>query len=189
MPDVTIHVFEAVPDTYSWMLDELESTDGMVLNQVALGDGSTDHLEMWTPRHHTEATAVREAGGDGPSVRVPATSGDRYVAEHGIDHIDLLKIDVEGFEWEVLRGFAETLAAGRVDVVQFEHTTWQAVPARRWLGDYVELLGDAGFVVGKLMPNHLDVHPYTYGDEQFPGANYVAVRRGSDAHRLLVEHA
>lgn len=186
MPDVAIHVFEAMPDTYARMADELARHDGLVLNHLALGDGSSDHLDMWMPRDHTEATAVREAGGDGPAVSVPATSGDRYVAEHGIDHIDLLKIDVEGFEWEVLAGFVRTIAEGRVDVVQFEHTTWQAVPARRWLGDYVALFEQAGFVVGKLMPNHLDVHAYTYGDEQFPGANYVAVRRDSAAHELLV---
>ena len=42
-----------------------------------------------------------------------------YVAEARVEKIGFLKIDTEGFELEVLRGFAEELA--RVGIVQFEY--------------------------------------------------------------------
>ena len=35
-------------------------------------------------------------------------SGDSYVSQKCIDHIDFLKIDVEGMEDKVLRGFGST---------------------------------------------------------------------------------
>jgi len=39
--------------------------------------------------------------------------GDDYLAEHGIDRVSLVKLDVEGLEVEVLRGLRRTIAASR----------------------------------------------------------------------------
>ena len=39
---------------------------------------------------------------------------DAFVARQGIDEIDLLKVDAEGFDLKVIAGAASTLAAGRV---------------------------------------------------------------------------
>ncbi|NHK97927.1 FkbM family methyltransferase [Rubrivivax benzoatilyticus] len=48
---------------------------------------------------------------------VPVRTIDSIVAEAGIDRLDLLKIDVEGYESEVLRGARETLRTFRPTVV------------------------------------------------------------------------
>lgn len=44
------------------------------------------------------------------SVRVKVVKGDEFVREHGIDHVDAIKIDVEGWELQVLAGFEETIS-------------------------------------------------------------------------------
>jgi FkbM family methyltransferase len=49
---------------------------------------------------------VLACGEDG---KVPLISLDEYSAAHGIERVDVLKIDVEGFEGEVLRGAARIL--------------------------------------------------------------------------------
>lgn len=48
---------------------------------------------------------------------ITLTDLDSYAEEHGIEHIDLLKIDVEGHEVEVLKGAQRLLAKGRVFMI------------------------------------------------------------------------
>jgi hypothetical protein len=55
-------------------------------------------------------------------MRVPVTTLDRFAATRGIDRVSLLKIDVEGFEPEVLRGAKGLLRAGAIDLVLFEYS-------------------------------------------------------------------
>ena len=39
---------------------------------------------------------------------------------HGLEYVDVLKIDVEGFEFEVLQGASDALKAKKVGVIQYE---------------------------------------------------------------------
>ena len=48
------------------------------------------------------------------------TTVDQFVAENRIGHIDILKIDVEGFEYEVIKGAIGFLTKKKIDIIQFE---------------------------------------------------------------------
>jgi FkbM family methyltransferase len=54
------------------------------------------------------------------TIQVKARRLDSVVAAAGIDRLDLIKIDVEGFEWPVLQGAEETIANFRPHIV-FEY--------------------------------------------------------------------
>jgi FkbM family methyltransferase len=85
----------------------------IVVHPVALGDedatgtlgsgfpgNSGSRSLSWTlPGQPTEPVTVRHAGG--------------YFAEHGLPRIDLMKLDVEGYESRVLAGLAERLKSDR----------------------------------------------------------------------------
>ena len=51
---------------------------------------------------------------------VNVTTIDEFCATHEVSRIDLLKIDVEGFEHEVLKGGIKTLTQGKVRIIQIE---------------------------------------------------------------------
>jgi FkbM family methyltransferase len=104
------------------------------------------------------------------------TTGDRLVAEHALERIDVLKIDVEGADLAVLRGFRDSLEAGRIRVVQFEYG-YASVLARTFLLDFFELLEPYGYVIGEVHGGGVEPLSYRLERENFFGPNFVAVHR------------
>jgi FkbM family methyltransferase len=56
------------------------------------------------------------------TMRVPVTTLDRFAETRGINRVSLLKIDVEGFEPEALRGARGLLSARAIDLILFEYS-------------------------------------------------------------------
>lgn len=46
------------------------------------------------------------------------TTGEKYALANDLNHVDFLKIDVEGMDYRVLQGFGRSLK--NIDVIQFE---------------------------------------------------------------------
>jgi FkbM family methyltransferase len=57
------------------------------------------------------------------AITVQITTLDQFMEEKFIGHVDILKIDVEGFELEVLRGARNALANSRIRIIQLERHT------------------------------------------------------------------
>lgn len=103
-------------------------------------------------------------------------TGDRFVKDNGLEHIDLLKIDAEGSDFRVLEGFEKTLTLGAISVLQFEYG-YASILSRKLLIDFYEYLEPKGYVVGKLHSKSVDFCPYRFVDENFFGPNFIAVHR------------
>lgn len=68
--------------------------------------------------------------------KVPVTSLDAFVAEKGLDRVDFVKVDVEGFELDVLRGGVEMIAKHRPKIaIAAYHRPEHASEIRRLLGE------------------------------------------------------
>jgi FkbM family methyltransferase len=104
------------------------------------------------------------------------TTGDKFLVEAGLAAVDLLKIDTEGSELDVLRGFSAALERGAIRAVQFEYG-YAAIVSHGLLIDFYELLEPAGYLIGRLRPRGIDFVPYRFTAESFWGPNYIAVRR------------
>jgi len=67
---------------------------------------------------------------------LPVVNGDRYIASLGLERIDLIKIDVEGYEKNVLTGLRETLERFRPAVAtEFSDATRRSFSGRREFED------------------------------------------------------
>lgn len=89
---------------------EQNSFDNIVLNKVGLGDeeGSFS-LYSVEPGNRGMNRILPSEDGVSESSYIQVTTMDRYVEEHKIDSINLIKIDVEGYEFKVLKGGISTL--------------------------------------------------------------------------------
>lgn len=185
LPNATVHAFEPIPETFGHLAQALGDSPRVRINRLALSDRTRNDLKMWIEASDgTMSSATSRISETSAEVVVPSMTGDEYIRASEIRQVDLLKIDVEGHELQVLTGFSQALADGRVDLVQFEFTLWSAI-ARRWLADYYEYFSQWDFRIGKLWPRSVRWKDYSAEDEQFFRCNYVAVRRGSSAARLL----
>ena len=111
--------------------------DRIVASECALSDTSQDRVPLFVTEAHTGfATLVGDSAiapeylGAPTTVGIRTTTFDDWRAAASVDRVDLMKIDVEGFESQVLAGMRESLAAGRVAALVVE-TSWDSPAHRR----------------------------------------------------------
>jgi FkbM family methyltransferase len=112
--DGRLITFEPVPDNLAYMDRNLEAnglTGKVTVEPLALGEEVgevTIYLaEGLTGAHSVSARTVKTSRG---SIVVPMVTLDHYLADQGVGQVDVIKIDVEGFDVAALRGMAKTLA-------------------------------------------------------------------------------
>lgn len=110
---------EAHPITYRYLTDNLARNefDNVEAVNCAAGDLPGQLRIAMTERNAGE-THIATGIEDG--VVVPVERLDDLLPKHGIDQVDYLKIDVEGFELPVLRGACEVISSSSAIVVQTE---------------------------------------------------------------------
>ena len=91
---------------------------------------------------------------------VPATTADLYCERNGVAEIDLLKVDVEGAEFQALVGARRLLGEGRVRCVTFEfgQTTFDMGNSPERIGAYLRSVG-------------YELRNVVAGDPIFPGGS------------------
>lgn len=126
-----VWAFEPVPDTY-WRLREtlaLNRCENVTPLQVAICEkDGTARMNLFE-RQFSEWNSLGKPSMRSPngnlvsprqSVEVPAQTLDRFCVAQGIERINFLKVDVEGFELFVFRGAERLLKERRVDYICFE---------------------------------------------------------------------
>jgi FkbM family methyltransferase len=125
-PSGTVHAFEPHPGLFS-VLEQNVAASGcrfalarVVLHNVALGDqvrGADLALPEALAANDGLAYIVRDAGQTPvKTISVRLETLDRVVTED----ISVMKLDVEGFELQVLEGAARALRSGRIRHIVFE---------------------------------------------------------------------
>jgi len=97
---------------------------------------------------------------------------DEFCTREGIDAIDFLKIDVEGYELEVLKGAKNLLSENRIRFIQFEFGI-SNIDARTFLKEYFTILPH--WDIYRLLQDGLQKINYDTRYEVFLTTNYLAV--------------
>ncbi len=176
-PGVTLHCFEPVEETFRELEKNLQGEPHVYLHRKGLWREDGPREIVLYPSH-THASLFRlehvpyEQIG---TMTVEMVRGDRFVEENGIERIDLLKLDLEGAEYDALEGFRETLRKGKIRMVQFEYGYINII-TKHLLIDHYRFFSELGYRVGKIFPRKVKFRPYRFKYEDFLGPNYVAVR-------------
>lgn len=121
------------------------------------------------------------ATGEGQGIDVPLTTVDAWFDAQRIERAVLVKVDTEGNDANVVEGAAKSLAAGRIDLLQFEYNIcW--VDFRRYLKDVYQMAKGSDYSIGKIGPSAVSIYPEWHFElERFIECNFVLIHKRAQA--------
>jgi len=177
-PSVDIWAFEPSPVTYGRLSDRFADRSDVHCIQKALSDEvGRDRLMMASATGGTNTLAF-DAGLEQSAediVEIEKTTAAQFCEDNAIEHVHLLKCDTEGHDFSVVAGARPLLAAGRIDVMQFEYNhRW--IYSRAFLKDVFDAVLDLPYTVCAMRSARIERlrewHPEL---DRFFEANYLIV--------------
>jgi len=129
-PTAEIHCFEPILESFIRLTQAAADDAGIVVNQLAVSD-VTGPVQLYVNRFGATNSRLRPSVSAGEFVpselldtvgteRADSTTIDDYCLEHGLDRVDILKLDIQGGELEALLGADRMLAGHRIALVYTE---------------------------------------------------------------------
>lgn len=145
-----IHSFEPGPATFRQLQTHAAGLPDVFLNNVAMG--SRPESRTFIQNTHSDMSSFLELGSGGwgsqtGRVDVPVRTIDDYCAEHGIQAIDILKTDTQGFDLEVIKGASGMMARRKVHLVYLEIILSRMYEGLPPLDEIYRTLTDQGFAI------------------------------------------
>lgn len=146
-----VHYFDPVP----FFIDNVSKRENQNIRSFfnPFGLGTEASLSWYYPKYQSFLNRIEscKVSDESNRIELEIRRGEDYVLEKKIEHIDFLKIDTEGFELDVLKGFGQTLE--RVKMIQFEYGGTY-IDRKIKLIDVIEYLQGFGFKnFSYLVPN------------------------------------
>lgn len=141
-----IYCFEPDPKNREKLTQRFQSAETVTIDARAVSDKPAEGVSFFTSEESTGISGLsafhdthRKTG------KVDVTTVADIIDERGLSHIDFLKIDVEGFDFSVLKGVAwERLSP---DVVECEFEDAKTVPLGHAWQEIADFLVEKGYTV------------------------------------------
>jgi len=142
--------------------------------EAAAGDAHGVMSFFEQPGAGEASSAIETWAHGGVAREVPVVTIDALMEQERWSHLDLLKIDAEGYDARVIAGAEQTLREQRIDVLQFEYNRpWRQAGCT--LGAVTLLLQTVGYTLYVLRAGGLERYDYPRFGEFFGYSNFVAV--------------
>lgn len=178
---IKIHAFEPARKICSEFTARFSGNDQIVINNMALGRKAGE-MALYGANQDTGMASLLQRNlshfGMSSSFQevVKVCPLVDYCEAAKVDHIDLLKMDVEGFELEVLRGAEPLFEKSAISMCSFEFGGCN-LDSRTFLRDYFEFFVAYQMDLFRITPAGTLVALPRYQEqlERFTTTNYVAI--------------
>lgn len=176
-PSGQVHAFEPNPSIHKYLVPTLErnALSTVFLHKIALGSVAST-LSLMVPKVNAGAASFVDVGGREVDYRVevPVVRLDAFLAQTNLPRVDFIKMDVEGFEAEVLKGGSRMLRDMPPRVILFEENgriDGEILP------ETLQLLIDNGYKIFGLPKRYVSVEMVPLDRVRKLGAHdFVALR-------------
>jgi FkbM family methyltransferase len=145
-----IHAFEPSQQTFRELQDKYSGISNLHLNNFALG-AQHGVLEFIENTHPTMSSflepSIASWGAVKQRVQVNIRTVDDYCADLGLETIDILKLDTQGFDLEVIKGANRLLGRHRIHLIYMEIIFSEMYKGLPRLDEIFGSLADRGFVL------------------------------------------
>lgn len=117
-PDCRVYSFEPNPDVYMRLTKNIEVNGLENVKPYRLGFSDKEAVAGIDDRESTVLGTIR-FGDAGGLKRVELSTIDLFMKREGIKRIDLLKLDIEGFEYLALKGLEKNIRGVRRIVMEY----------------------------------------------------------------------
>jgi FkbM family methyltransferase len=178
IPNCKIYSFEPVKATYYKLTANRNGCEMITpVNKGLYKDNCSMEINLFNSDEHSSIFDIQ-----GLEIK-PQTSevielvrGDDFMKEHNIEAIDFLKLDIEGAEFDALKGFEKSINNGKIKAIQFEYG-YINITTKALLIDFYNFFESHDYVLGKIFPKNVEFRKYDYKYEDFLGPNFIAVRK------------
>lgn len=181
-PTSQIYAFEPSVYTYNLLLKNLTGIDPSI-QTYNLGFGDTaGQFNLYAEAEGSGLSSLYNRRLDhfglsiSQSQAVQIETLDAFCDRQNIDHIDFLKLDVEGNEFNVLHGASNLLMKGSVRYVQFEFGGCD-IDSRTFFQDFWYLFKKQYDIYRIVKDGLYPITEYRERDERFLNINYLAIKK------------
>lgn len=166
--DADVYIFDPTPRAVTHVESALAEHPGVTFKPWAIWS-SDGQVNMFEPRDSTHVShSIVDLQGTGRAFKAEARSVPSIMTEFGLDHIDLLKMDIEGAEYEVLKACLSSGQPIGIIHVEYDELSQPHRGGLRRIRDSVRLLASHGYDLVSVDMT----------------SNYTFVNRGYAAHAL-----
>ncbi|NBA87933.1 FkbM family methyltransferase [Emticicia sp. CRIBPO] len=177
-PECKVYAFEPVEITYQKLFSVIKDRQNIYpVNKGLYKENCGKEINIYPSYAHSSLYVVKGVSYIAQQkTTIQLVSGDSFLTDHNIEKVDLLKIDIEGAEYDALLGFKQSIASGKIKAIQFEYG-YINISTRKLLIDFYEFLESHGYILGKIYPKSVEFRKYELIHEDFIGPNFIAVRK------------
>lgn len=177
-----VHAFEPHPDNLDTIKSqqELRNMKNITLHNIALGKDKSKmqlHVKQFHGHHSLGDVDNSQTVG---KIDVNVRTVDGISEELKIEKINFIKIDVEGFESDVLRGATNSLQNKKIDYILFELQDTILNSINRTSKEVFELIFNAGYQIIDLNGNSM-----IDNTDSIPNGDYLACLDGTATAKKL----
>jgi len=166
-----LHLFEPLTDSFKVLNKNLGKASHFCFNNIALGN--ENGLTTLSFDTNTQGSAGAFIEGAHSEI-VNTITLDTYCKEKAIHSIYFLKMDVQGFEYQILQGAKGLLEKKAISYIQFEIDE-PCIENRVFFKDFWKLLSKNYKIYHSLFNGLVEIEKYGAHLENFRCMNYVAI--------------